>query len=167
MFKKYQQQLKKNKKSLRKFLSKFDEFYIPDIERYTAPIEKKTWEKVSCLDCGNCCKKMTPTFTPQDITRIAKHLNITEATFTKKWTKIDEDNGDIVNQSTPCQFLNLKDNKCSIYEVRPSDCAGFPHFDKKEFGDYNHVFTQNLTYCPATFHFVKALRKEVKTDYEW
>ncbi len=167
MLKKFKKELKEKKKPYKKFLKKFDEFYVADIEKMTAPIEKETWAKVDCLDCGNCCKKMTPTFTPTDVKRISAHLKMTQKAFKEKWLDVDEDNGDIVNKSTPCQFLDLEDNKCSIYEVRPSDCAGFPHFDKKDFGDYNHVYAQNLSFCPATMHFVGKLRKQIKKEYVW
>jgi len=164
----YKEKIKKKKKRYRKFLKKFNKVYVPEVETYTAPAETYAWSKVDCLDCGNCCQKMTPTFTLQDIKRISSHLGMTQGAFKEKWLEVDDDDQDKdwVNKNTPCQFLNLEDNKCSIYEVRPADCAGFPHFDKSNFGDYNHMYRQNLSFCPATFEFVKHLRKAVKDDYE-
>ena len=155
------------KKPLKVFLKKFDKLHVPDMEKYTVKADKKAWKKVACLDCGNCCKKMTPTFTKADVTRISAHLNMSESAFKTKWTKVDKDNGDVVNKTEPCQFLNLDDNKCSIYEVRPEDCALFPHFDKVPFDEYNHIFEQNLDYCPATFVFVKNLKKRIEKNYEF
>ena len=67
-----------------------------------------------------------------------------------------------MNTSNPCQFLNLEDNKCSIYEVRPVDCAGFPHLSKKKKVDYIHVHKQNIEYCPATFKMVEKMLMMVK-----
>ena len=113
MLKKHKKEYQEKKKPYKKFLKKFDTHFIPEIEKITAPIEKKTWEKVSCLDCGNCCKKMTPTFTPADVKRISAHLKMTQKAFKDKWLGVLKDNGDIVNQNTPCQFLNLDANKCS------------------------------------------------------
>ncbi|MEI9808697.1 MAG: YkgJ family cysteine cluster protein [Bacteroidota bacterium] len=72
--------------------------------------------------------------------------------------------GDWLNTSNPCQFLNLKDNKCSIYEVRPADCAGFPHLSKKRMVDYIHVHKQNIELCPATFSLVEKMMKEVSGE---
>ncbi len=72
---------------------------------------------MDCLACANCCKTMSPTFTQVDIKRIARHLDMSADEFRKKWLYKDR-NGDWINKQQPCQFLNLKDNKCSIYEVQ-------------------------------------------------
>jgi hypothetical protein len=47
---------------------------------------------------------------------------------------------------------------CSIYEIRPSDCAGFPHLSKKRMIDYIHVHKQNIEYCPATYSMVEKMQ---------
>jgi hypothetical protein len=66
-----------------------------------------------------------------------------------------------MNVSRPCQFLDLKTNMCSIYEVRPADCAGFPHFTKKKMINYMHVHKQNIEYCPATFKMVQKMMENL------
>lgn len=166
MIEKFAKETKKKRKKYKKFLKKFNKVFVPDIEKFTEVAEEVAWQKIDCLDCGNCCKKMTPTFTATDITRISKHLGMTSAAFKTKWLEKEDEDGDMVNKTMPCQFLNLEDNKCSIYEVRPADCAGFPHFDKKDFGDYNHVYRQNLKFCPATFEFVKHIKSNILKEYE-
>ena len=70
--------------------------------------------------------------------------------------------GDWMNVNTPCQFLDLKTNFCSIYEVRPKDCAEFPHLTKKKMTDYIHVHKQNVQHCPATFKMVEKLMERIK-----
>jgi Fe-S-cluster containining protein len=52
----------------------------------------------------------------------------------------------------------LKTNMCSIYEVRPADCAGFPHLTKKKMTEYIHVHKQNIEYCPATYKMVEKMK---------
>ena len=69
--------------------------------------------------------------------------------------------GDWINRQQPCQFLNLDDNKCRIYEVRPRDCAGFPHHTRKRMVDYIHVFKQNIEYCPATYRVVQIMKDKL------
>lgn len=81
--------------------------------------------------------------------------------FKLKYLRKDRQ-GDWINRQQPCQFLNLEDNKCSIYEVRPGDCAGFPHHTRKRMVDYMHVFKQNIDYCPATYRVVEILRKKLE-----
>ncbi len=172
LIRQHKKNLDKNKKVFKKFLQKFDDTYVPDIANFAEVAEKKAWKKIDCLDCGNCCKKMTPTFLPDDITRISKHLGMTAAAFKKKWIKREEAEpdgtpGDFVNKTQPCQFLNLEDNKCSIYEVRPADCAAFPHFHHQDFDGYNDTYIQNLKFCPLTYEFVKSVKKQVEREYEW
>jgi Fe-S-cluster containining protein len=123
----------------------------------TTQVDKEVWKEVDCLACANCCKVMTPTFTKKDLKRISSHLEMTIPEFKKKWIKKERGTGDLINKSTPCQFLDLKTNLCNIYEVRPEDCAGFPHLPKKKMLDYMHIHKQNIDYCPATFKMVEKM----------
>lgn len=103
---------------------------------------------------------MSPTYTRSDMVRISSHIGMSLAAFQKKYLRKDRD-GDWINRSQPCQFLNLSDNKCSIYEVRPKDCAGFPHHTKKKMVEYMHVFKQNIELCPATYRVVEIMRRKL------
>jgi len=145
----------KNKGRLRRFLSRIEKNPPRHLASITATLETEVWKETDCLACANCCKTMTPTFNKADIKRISAHFNETEEAFIKKWLKKDRI-GDYINTRQPCQFLNLKDNKCSIYEVRPADCAGFPHLPKR-MKDYMHVHKQNIEYCPATYRLVEKM----------
>ena len=122
----------------------------------TAELNRQVWEEIDCTTCGNCCKKMTPTFTKTDIKRISTHLRMSPRQFIDKWLSTSGD--DYVNVNQPCQFLDLKTNLCSIYEVRPVDCSGFPHLSKKPFASFAHIHNQNINYCPATYSFMEKLK---------
>lgn len=167
LVKRHKLNFRKQAKSLRSFLKKFDSHYIRGINTLVSEASDKTWAEVDCLDCANCCKVMTPTFTKADLKRISSHFGMSEKAFYDKWLSTDPDNGDRVNRIQPCQFLNLKDNKCSIYAIRPEDCAKFPHFKRKPFGDFNHIHTQNIEYCPATLRFVSLLQDKIEAEYHW
>ena len=104
---------------------------------------------------------MTPTYTPKDIKRISAYLGMTPKQFKDKWLYFDKKDGDWMNVNRPCQFLDLTTNMCRIYEVRPADCAGFPHFTKKKMVDYIHVHKQNIEYCPATYKMVERMQEEL------
>ena len=67
----------------------------------------------------------------------------------------------MVNVNQPCQFLNLENNMCSIYAIRPVDCSGFPHLSKKKWIEYAHVHKQNIDYCPATLKMVEKMIQRV------
>ena len=119
------------------------------------------WQETDCLSCANCCKTMSPTYTPADLKRISSHFDMTVDEFKAKWLYKDRNN-DWLNKKQPCQFLNLTDNKCSIYPIRPKDCAGFPHHTKKKMVDYVHVYKQNIEYCPATYRWIEKMRERVE-----
>ena len=160
----FRQKIRNKKNSFRRFLTKLEKSTLRGFDGYIATVEKKVWEEVDCLSCANCCKTMTPTFNPGDLKRISAHFGQTVEEFKAKW--LFQERGaakDWMNKKEPCQFLNLKDNKCSIYAIRPDDCAGFPHLSKK-FKDYAHVHKQNVEYCPATFKLVEKMMDDMRKD---
>jgi Fe-S-cluster containining protein len=155
-FRLFKKKLLENRKAFRRFLNKTEKTPPPAIDKITPVVAHEVWQEVDCLSCANCCKKMTPTFTPADLKRISKHFNQTPEEFKKQWLRKDRNN-DLINKTEPCQFLNLADNKCSIYEIRPADCAGFPHLSKRKWTDYAYIHKQNIDYCPATYKMVEKI----------
>lgn len=159
-----------HKRSFKTFLTKLENNPPKKIHQVLDMVDKEVWAEIDCLSCGNCCKKMTPTFSVRDIKRISTHFKMTPQAFKDKWLVYDKKDGDWQNKKQPCQFLNLSNNLCSIYELRPADCAGFPHLTKRNAVDYIHVHKQNIQYCPATFKMVekmKALVSEGKVSLHY
>ncbi len=156
----FKRKVEKNKRRLRLVLSKVEKKAPLHLDQLAEKIDKEVWKEVNCLSCANCCKVMTPTFTVQDIKRISAHLGQTPKEFKDQWLVKDK-NQDWTNKINPCQFLDLKTNMCRIYEIRPTDCSGFPHLAKKKMVDYIHVHKQNIEYCPATYAMVEKLEKAV------
>lgn len=154
----FKQKVRHNGKQLKSFLTKTSKHNSKAWEANAEEMNKEVWQEVDCLSCANCCKTMTPTFTPKDIKRIAAHLNTTPKEFKENWLHYDKKDNDWLNKLNPCHFLNLKTHKCNIYEVRPSDCAGFPHLTKKKMVDYVHVHKQNVELCPATYKMVEKMQ---------
>lgn len=163
--KKFRATAARKKDSLSAFLVKLDDIVPEDMPALVAKADAEVWKEVNCMECANCCKTMTPTFTKADVKRISAHVGMKPKEFMDKWLVKEEDSGDWINTTQPCQFL--KDNMCSIYEVRPVDCAEFPHHNKKPFDLYNDTFTNNLVHCPATLTLVDKLKKVVEREYEW
>ena len=154
--------VKRNKTQFRRFLTKLENKPPRGLHKMIDEVDKQVWAETDCLSCGNCCKKMTPTFTVADIKRISASFEMTPAAFKDKWLKYDKKDDDWQNKKQPCQFLNLTTNMCSIYEVRPDDCAGFPHLKKKKMVEYIHVHQQNISYCPATYKMVEKFQELLK-----
>lgn len=157
----YKRLMKINRRRFRYFLTRLETVKPKGLDKIAIEVNKEVWAETDCLACANCCKTMTPTFTPKDIKRISAHFNQTPDEFKTKWLYKERGTGDMMNKKQPCQFLDLKDNKCSIYEIRPDDCSGFPHHTKKHFTDWVHVYKQNVEYCPATYKLVEKMLERV------
>ena len=148
------------KPRLRRFLTKLEKDPPLLLDTYAEQVDKEVWAEVNCLACSNCCRSMTPTYTAQDLKRISTHFRLSVTAFKEKWLYKNR-KGEWMNRLQPCQFLNLNTNMCSIYEIRPADCAGFPHLTKKKMVEYMHVHKQNIAFCPATFKMVGKLMQLV------
>ena len=153
----FRQKVRHNKSKFRRFLTKLEKDSPRNLPSLLGQLEKAVWKEVACLGCGNCCKTMTPRFNLEDQKRISAHLDMTVTEFREKWLHREKGGDrDWLNRSEPCQFLDMKDNKCSIYEVRPADCAGYPHLTKN-LHEYGHVHKQNLECCPASYRLVEKM----------
>ena len=118
-------------------------------------LHQQAFEKIDCLQCAACCKNYSPRFKTPDVKRISKHLGTKESAFIDAYLKVDED-GDFVVKSTPCPFLG-SDNLCTIYEVRPSDCARFPYTDEDVIVKRQSLTLKNASFCPIVFYVLDKL----------
>ncbi len=83
-----------------------------------------------------------------------------ESALIEKYLRIDED-GDYVTHSVPCPFLG-NDNRCSIYEDRPSDCKRFPYTDEDIILKRPRLTLKNSTFCPIVVSVMEGLLENVK-----
>ena len=118
-------------------------------------LHEAAFNNINCLDCAACCKNYSPRFKTTDIKRISRHLKQKEGEFIENYLRVDEE-GDFVLQSKPCTFLG-DDNRCSIYEVRPSDCSRFPYTDEDVLLKKQAITLKNVTFCPAVYFVIEKL----------
>lgn len=123
-------------------------------------LHAEAFRKIDCLQCAACCKNYSPRFKTPDVKRIAKHLRMKESAFIELYLRVDED-GDFVVKSTPCPFLGA-DNYCTIYDVRPSDCARFPYTDEDVIVKRQALTLKNATFCPIVFYVLDRLTESDK-----
>ncbi len=89
--------------------------------------------RFECTQCGNCCKNSGGYdyvyLTDHDVVAIAQHLDLTPAAFVQRHCVL-EDGWVILRMDEPaCAFLT-EDNRCSIYPVRPKQCATWPFWEE-------------------------------------
>jgi uncharacterized protein len=123
-------------------------------------LHEKAFNQIDCLQCARCCKRYSPRFKIPDIKRISKILQMKEGAFIEKYLRLDED-GDYVAVSAPCPFLG-EDNKCSIYEDRPSDCRRFPYTDEDVILKRPRLTQKNSSFCPIVVSVLEGLLEKIK-----
>lgn len=146
------------KKSNKKLLNRLKKKKGALVDRIFQEAHIDVFNCTDCLKCANCCKTTGPLFTNKDIERISKHLNQKPANFIAEYLKIDEES-DYVLKYTPCQFLE-KDNRCSIYDVRPKACAEYPHTNRNKQHQLLKLNLKNTEVCPAVFEILEKIKNQ-------
>lgn len=127
-----------------------------NLDAVAAELNDEIFERISCLDCANCCKTTSPIFYEKDIERLASHLKIRPAIFVEKYLHKDEDNDYVLN-SSPCPFL-APDNYCLVYESRPGACKEYPHLKRKRFYQVLDLALKNTSICPVVYEAVEKMK---------
>ena len=82
----------------------------------------KLSELINCRRCVKCCKEVREVYVADsDVERIAEYINSTQEVV-RGMMHID----DKELMHMPCPFF--KDDKCSIYPVKPISCKIYPMF---------------------------------------
>jgi hypothetical protein len=151
----WQQKSKENKKKYQRFLQRANKNKVlnalPDLHAEASA-------QIDCLSCAACCKNYSPRFKTPDIKRISRYVGVKEGQFIDRYLRIDED-GDYVLKQKPCPFLG-PDNRCSVYEVRPSDCSRFPYTDEDVLLKRPNLTLMNASFCPIVYTVLEKLCNE-------
>ena len=151
----YKQSIEKSlveKEVIKKTFLKLKQKKPKELDTAFHMLHDKTFQKIDCLSCANCCKTTSPIFRDVDIKRIAKYLRMKEQNFIQQYLRMDDEN-DFVLQQSPCSFLG-PDNKCDIYEYRPLACREYPHTDRKNMFQILPLTEKNTEICPAVARIV-------------
>lgn len=148
----WQKRSETNQKLYDRFLKKAE---VRKVMGKLENLHNEAFSKINCLDCAACCKNYSPRFKTPDIRRIAKHMKLKEGDFIETYLRLDEE-GDYVVNTKPCPFLG-SDNKCSVYDVRPSDCSRFPYTNEDVFIKRRALTLKNSTFCPIAVYVLEKL----------
>lgn len=154
----WEKKSKERQKEYKKYLNRANK---NNVLRQLPDLNEQAFDKIDCLQCANCCKNYSPRFTPPDIKRISKYLGMKEGDFKDAYLRVDED-GDNVLKELPCAFLGA-DNYCSIYEVRPNDCARFPYMNDDFMLKRQPLALKNSSFCPITYYVLEKLIEAEKS----
>ena len=118
----------------------------------------QVWAHIDCRTCANCCRTRHPVFSRAEVQRIAAYLGVTMEHLRTHHLTSDADSGKYITRDLPCPFLD--GNLCSIYEVRPSVCADYPHL-RKNFRSRVWQVLDNATVCPIVYNVLERLKKHL------
>ena len=84
--------------------------------------------KFKCTGCGKCCTG-SPGYvflSRSDLDRLADHFQLSSAAFARKYTRIVDGQWALLDRKGSADCIFLRDNKCSAYEARPTQCRTYP-----------------------------------------
>ena len=153
-----QQKASGEKKENRKLFKQLSRFKPSKLDQEFHVLHDKYMAEVDCLDCGNCCRSISPAVKDNDISRLARYLKTRPSELTETYFDLDEE-GDYVFRSQPCPFIG-DDNYCSVYDARPKACREYPHTDRTRMHQVMNITFRNISICPVVYEIVRELREE-------
>jgi uncharacterized protein len=124
-------------------------------------LHEQAFTIIDCTRCANCCKTMNVTLDGADIERLSTHLGMTPNELTEAYLEWDKDQWAYQIRKQPCPFLGA-DDRCTVYNVRPTCCREYPHTDKDEFVCRTTLHANSAKLCPAVFWIVEEMRRRAK-----
>jgi Fe-S-cluster containining protein len=147
--------------NFRAFLKSVD-LSVEDLDDIVHSMNDKVTAEIDCTACANCCRGLAITLTPEDISRIAAHLGLSEDELKAEYLRYDQEERSFEFKSKPCPFLSRK--LCSIYDKRPEACRDFPNLHKDEFVFRLISVVHNYSECPIVFNVYEQLKIHFGND---
>jgi uncharacterized protein len=119
------------------------------------------WAGIDCTTCANCCREIKPTFSEEEVDRVARRLGIERQEFIETYLQRPEAGrgNPWQTRATPCPFL--KDNRCSIYEDRPGNCSGYPYLYDPNFVFRTFAMIERTFTCPIVYEVLEELKRSL------
>lgn len=133
-----------------------------EIDRRASEIARRVWAGIDCTSCANCCRSVKPSFSEEEVDRLAARLGMTRRQFVDSYLEQndDRDGNPWRTRATPCPFL--KGNLCSVYEDRPADCSGYPYVYEPRFNSRTMAMIGRTYTCPIVYELMEDLKKSFK-----
>lgn len=103
--------------------------------------------RFECTGCGQCCTG-APGFVwvnPNEIEEMATFLKISVEEFSNKYLRRVMGKVSLIEMPSSYDCVFLKDKKCQIYSVRPTQCRTFPWWPSHLKSEAN--WKEAATYC--------------------
>ena len=151
-----------------------------DIDRRVAEITERVWAGIDCTTCANCCRELQPTFSEEDISRVARRLGMdrqqnSSTRICKRRRKANQTPGKLAQpkkkkKKKTCPFL--KGNLCSIYEDRPGEkkknCSDYPR-PSGQVGFHLSVLGRPIerdSSPPIVYEVMEELKRSLRSEWQ-
>jgi len=128
------------------------------VDKIVHKLNREISEKIDCTSCGNCCTKLKPNVTDQDIEKLSACLKISPEKIRNDYTV--SEGSEQMFKNLPCSFLKRK--KCTVYDDGPDDCRSYPHLHKADFTSRLFQVIANYSVCPIVFNVFERLKHELR-----
>lgn len=105
-----------------------------------------------CTGCGKCCTG-APGYvwvSTEERQAIANFLNLSLAEFEKRYTRLVGGKVSLLENRKNYDCVFLKDKRCTIYEVRPTQCKTFPWWKSNLASKQS--WEETASYCEGVEH---------------
>lgn len=145
----------------RQFLKGYCDLESEELDQRVFETTRRVWAGIDCTACANCCRHVKPSFSEEDVNRVALRLGMARQQFIETYLKRSEEHDDNPWQTRtkPCPFL--KENVCSIYEDRPADCSGYPYLFKPDFMFRTLGMIERTFTCPIVYEVIEELKQSL------
>jgi len=153
---------KENENSrFRQFLKARCNLEPDEIDQRVFETTRRVWAGIDCTTCANCCREVKPTFSEEEVNRVARRLGMERRRFIERYLERSEaySENPWQTRTTPCPFL--KDNLCSVYEDRPADCSGYPYLYQPDFVFRTWGMIERTFTCPIVYEVMEELKKSL------
>jgi len=123
---------------------------------------RRVWAGIDCTACANCCREIQPSFSEEEVDRLARRLGMEREQFIESYLEPNDDQDDKnpwQTRTKPCPFLN--ENRCSVYEDRPATCSAYPYLYKPDFVFRTMAMIGRTFTCPIVYEVLEQLKKSL------
>ena len=131
------------------------------IDQLVSQLNEKIASRISCTDCGNCCKSLMIVISDAEADTLSEHLQQSRALFDAQYLEKGSD-GLMIMSRMPCHFL--RDNKCTVYEHRFEGCKEFPALHLPNFKRRMFTIFMHYERCPIIFNVVEELKNQMSFE---
>jgi hypothetical protein len=146
----------------RSFLKGECDLELDEIDRRVFETTRRVWAGIDCTCCANCCRQVKPSFSEEEVERLARRLKMERQRFIDKYLERTEvgSKNPWQTRTTPCPFLN--GNLCSVYEDRPADCSGYPYLYEPHFTSRTIAMLERTSTCPIVYEVIEDLKRSLR-----